>query len=67
MENMCKKAMSFYYGTESLSTCVCKLPDVCVPEIRCRGPFQGEASQVHSSVHQQEENGHNAGDGVELP
>lgn len=39
----------------------------CVPEIWCRGPLQSEAGQVHSSIHQQEENGHNAGDGVELP
>lgn len=38
-----------------------------VPEIRCRCPFQSKTGQVHSSVHQQEENGHNAGDGVEFP
>lgn len=47
--------------------CVFSKSGMCVPEIRCGGPFQGQASQIHSSIHQQEENGHNAGDGVELP
>lgn len=40
---------------------------VYVPEIRCRCPFQSKTGQVHGSIHQQEENGHNAGDGVEFP
>lgn len=38
-----------------------------IPEVGCRRPFQGQAGHVHGSVHQQEENGHNAGDSVELP
>lgn len=38
-----------------------------VPEVGCRRPFQSQAGHVHGGVHQQEENGHNAGDGVELP
>lgn len=38
-----------------------------IPEVGCWRPFQSQAGNVHSSVHQQKENGHNAGDGVELP
>ena len=41
--------------------------DSCVPEIWCRCPFQSQAGQVHGSIHQKEENGHNTGNGVELP
>lgn len=38
-----------------------------VPEIGGGGPLQGQAGHVHGGVHQQEEDGHDAGDGVELP
>lgn len=38
-----------------------------VPEIGGRGPLQSQAGHVHGGVHQQEEDGHDAGDGVELP
>lgn len=40
---------------------------VVLPEIGCRGPFESEACQVHGSINQQKENGHNTGNGVELP
>lgn len=44
-----------------------KKPTVtCLPEVWSRCPFQSEAGQVHSSIDQQEENGHDAGNGVEL-
>lgn len=38
-----------------------------VPEIRRGGPFESQTGHVHGGVHQQEEDGHNAGNGVELP
>lgn len=38
-----------------------------VPEIRRGGPFESQTGQIHGGVHQQEENGHNAGNVVELP
>lgn len=38
-----------------------------VPEIGCGGPFESQTGHIHGGVHQQEENGHNAGNGVELP
>lgn len=38
-----------------------------VPEVGGGGPLQGQAGHVHGGVHQQEEDGHDAGDGVELP
>lgn len=51
----------------NLCVCVCVKKVGRVPEIGSRCPFQSQAGNVHSSIHQQEENGHNAGDGVELP
>lgn len=47
--------------------CSCQHKVAAVPEIGRRGPFESQAGQIHGGVHQQEENGHNAGDGVELP
>lgn len=47
--------------------CVCINIVVYVPEIRRRCPFQSQTGHVHGSIHQQKENGHNAGDGVKLP
>lgn len=38
-----------------------------VPEIGRGGPFESQTGHIHGGVHQQEENGHNAGNGVELP
>jgi hypothetical protein len=38
-----------------------------VPEVRSRGPLQSQTGQVHSCIDQQEEDGYNAGDGVQLP
>lgn len=38
-----------------------------VPEVGGRRPLKSQAGNVHGGVHQQEENGHNAGDGIELP
>ena len=54
-------------GKECVCVCVCVTSDMCVPEIWCGCPFQSQAGQVHGSIHQQEENGHNTGDGVEFP
>lgn len=38
-----------------------------VPEVRGGGPFESQTGHINGGVHQQEENGHNAGNGVELP
>lgn len=58
---MCFQAPSynFYQGNAEEVT--------VVPKIGCRRPLQSQTGHVHCSVHQQEENGHNAGDVVELP
>lgn len=48
-------------------SCVCNQEVAAVPEIRCRGPFKSQTGHIHSGIHKQEENGHNAGNGVELP
>lgn len=70
-ENVFHKVTSQSVGHRPSSlcvcVCVCRVRDTCVPEIRSRGPFQSEAGQVHGRIHQQEEDGHNTGDGVELP
>lgn len=52
---------------EAVCLCLWQQEVAAVPEIRRRGPFQSQTGHIHGGVHQQEENGHNAGNGVELP
>lgn len=44
----------------------CQQEVAAVPEIGRGGPFESQTGHVHGGVHQQEENGHNAGNDVEL-
>lgn len=44
-----------------LTTSPCTLP-----EVWCRSPFEGQTGQVHSSIHQQEEDGYNTSYSVQF-
>lgn len=50
-----------------LRLCGWKQEVAAVPEIGRGRPFESQTGHIHGSVHQQEEDGHNAGNGVELP
>lgn len=52
---------------EAACLCVWRQEVAAVPEIGRGGPLESQAGHIHGGVHQQEENGHNAGNGVELP
>lgn len=51
---------------EAVCLCLCQQEVEAVPEIGRGGPFESQTGHVHGGVHQQEENGHNTGNDVEL-